>query len=82
MAKATRVWLEGPDDADSYIKLTKEDYDGRVELKLADCYRSISWSFGSAETKDKKALKRSQAKIAKIKAVIDEIYKHFHGEEK
>lgn len=63
-----RVWID-PDtyNTDSYIKLTSRDeWDDvmNVNLKLADCHRSIVWHFA---VDDGKGLK----KLATIRKMLD-----------
>jgi hypothetical protein len=50
--------------------------DGSIELKMADCNRTISWSF------DKPGRPQAKRKIKAIKAVIDEMYEHLQAKKK
>ena len=69
MLKDSRAFLEPQKNSDSYYKVTVYD-DKSVELKLADCSRSITWYFG------KPGERRAIAKISKIKTIVDRIYAH------
>lgn len=68
-----RLFLEPLTESDSYITLNVWD-GGHVELKLADCHRSINWSFGGP------GQKRGIRKIKKIKALIDEVHAYLTEE--
>lgn len=45
---------------------------GGVDMKLADCSRTIGWEFGQPGEK------RGKKKIAAIKKIIDEVYDYLH----
>lgn len=67
--KSKRDWLEKQEQSGSYYALTVSRNE-HVELTLADCHRTITWSFGRPNSK------RAVAKIKKVKALVDEMYTH------
>ena len=69
MLKSSRGFIDSLANADSYYHLTVYD-NGSVDLKLADCFRSINWGFG--EPGDKRSIK----KIERIKSVVDALHAH------
>lgn len=71
--KSKRLFLEPQSESDSYVAVDIDE-SGYLDLKLADCKRSINWFFG------KPGNKRAIRKIKKVKAVIDEVYAHLTGE--
>lgn len=68
------VFLEHGKDSDSYLRVS---CDGSwTTLKLSDCYRSITYEFGA------RGDTRGKRKIAKLKAVIDDLHDYIHEEGK
>lgn len=70
--KSTRFFLDT--EVDSYVKLTapsnkwgSDSYD----LKMADCSRSINWSFYVGNKRERK---KAKAKLKKFKDLIDKLY--------
>lgn len=71
---SNHVFLEHGNESDSYIRVNA--HPGFTEIKLADCFRNITYNFGQqGEARGKK-------KIAKIKAIIDDLYDYLHEEGK
>jgi hypothetical protein len=75
LMKSKRLFLESREHSDSYINVWVYK-DGSIELKMADCNRTISWSF------DKPGRPQAKRKIKAIKAVIDEMYEHLQAKKK
>lgn len=78
--KAKREFLETPDNSDSWYKLEIDSYDKGLNVTLADCYRHITWYFGSPTKKASR--KRGKAKSKKLLKVFQEIYNYYHSEDK
>lgn len=72
--KPKRAFLEHTSNSDSYYVLDISDRN-YVTLKLADCEKTINWSFG--KPKEERAMK----KIAVLKKLVDEMYNYLHQEE-
>lgn len=71
--KSKRAFLEGREHSNSYYNLTVSS-NGHVTLNLADCYRSLEWSFGRPGDD------RAKKKIQVLKNLIDSIHAHLHEE--
>lgn len=68
--KSKRDWLEKQHQSGSHYVLTVYAKNGHVELGLADCHRSINWTFGKPNSP------RAVAKITKLKKLVDEMHAH------
>ena len=66
--KNKRVFLEPLKHSDSYIRVSVDDDNGSLDIKLSDCDRRIWWYFGRPG--DKRAI----AKIKAVKAIFDEAH--------
>lgn len=69
--KSERKFLEPFKESDSYYRITVgtgKYEEGEVDIKLADCYRTINWNFG------KPGDKRAIAKITVVKQMVDKVY--------
>ena len=68
-------WIDEQSSSGSYIIYQDDGHNfGGVEMKLADCSRTVSWEFGTPGDK------RGKKKIAAIKKIIDEMYNYLHEE--
>jgi hypothetical protein len=68
--KNKRVFLESLKQSDSYIRVSIDDDNGELDLKLSDCDRRIWWYFGKPG--DKRAIRKMKV----VKSIIDEAYEH------
>lgn len=77
--KTKRDFLENPKHSNSWYKLDFDSYDNDLILTLADCNRTITWYFGSPNSKAGR--KRGKAKSKKMLKVFQEIYDYYHNKE-
>lgn len=73
--KCERKFLEPTKHSDSYYVLDVSDRD-YTSLKLADCEKTINWSFG------KPGDERAMAKIKVVKSLIDRLHDYLVPEDK
>ncbi len=72
--KSKRVWLDkDSSDSDSYVRVSLDKSGNWLSIKLADCNRTIEWSFGVVGSK------KAKAKITVLKKIVDEVYHHLYG---